>query len=121
MKSKLYVQNFIEAKRFLRRSLDFKKGEISQKIKTFLFTVASNLGISLSSGGGWAVVHTLQYRVLSVLRPNAQHSFLQGFIPQLLGGILEHTQLQHSPVLDDIVAGQADPSDDKSRIHGPAV
>ena len=86
-----------------------------------LSTVASNLGISLPTGGGWAVVHTLQNRVLSVLRPNTQHSLLQCFIPQLLGGILEHAQLQHSPILDDIVAGQADPSDDESRIHGPAV
>ena len=38
-----------------------------------LSTVTSNLGISLPAGGGWAVVHTLQNRVLSVLRPNAQH------------------------------------------------
>jgi len=30
MKSKLFVQNLIEAKPFSRRSLDFKKGEISQ-------------------------------------------------------------------------------------------
>ena len=43
MKSKLFVQNLIEAKPFSRRSLDFKKGEISQKIKTFLFTMSADL------------------------------------------------------------------------------
>ena len=86
-----------------------------------LSTVASNLGIPLPSGSCRIVVHTLEDRILTVLRPDTKHCFLQCLGPELLGGILKHTQLQHSPIFNYIVAGQAHPTDHKSGIHGPPV
>ena len=88
--------------------LDLGMGARTVFVATF---VPSNLVVSFPGRGLRRVTDSPEDRILTVLRPDTQHCFLQCFAAQLLSGILKHIQLQVSVVLHHIIAGETDPAD----------